>query len=252
MAAGWFDRSPARLRRATEVPHFIEAELRLKQRYPHALAVDLPTEKLVIRYRKSGYRKFEDGQGIVRKRITFCWLETGGERIGAMEFAEFQLEPMIDNDEFFREMDIDEHTDMALAEALCAQWEDVEFSVGRHGPITHFRALWMKPSVRRPGVWIPAVETMLRAHLSRHSVLVLKAMPLEIESRRSIDKPPMSHDHLTERRAALIRYYRRVLSVAPFSNVDFDEAWLWKPNLASVPWLSPEFDLGPFDLADCL
>jgi hypothetical protein len=235
MTAGSTDRTPARLRRVTELPHFIEGELRLKRSYPHTLSFVSPTGEVQIRYRRSGYRKFEDGEGIVRKRITFCWLEAEGERIGAMEFAEFQLDPMIDNDQFFHEMDIEEHTDMALAEVLCAQWKDVEFSVGRHGPITQFRALWMKPGAGRPGIWIPAADAMLRAHLSRHSILVLKAMPLEFESRRTHDQAPLSHDHLLERRAALVRYYRRVLGVVPFSSVDFDEGWLWKPN----PFLGP-------------
>jgi hypothetical protein len=174
------------------------------------------------------------GDGVVRRRELFCWFEIAGERVGALHLIEFTPDVGIDNFEFLDTMDADYHADAVLAEVLCSGWEDLSLAVFCYGPILEFRLAWIAQRYARRVHWAAVAERLIETEFPRHSILVMKAFPLEYESQSPAGSP--AHDGLIARQAAMVRYYRKLFGVQPFPGPVGKEGWLWRtaPRVVNV------------------
>lgn len=228
--------------RLEQPPRFVRDEMDHHLKYPYVL--EMPHVGVHIRYRRSSYRFVggTEGQKLVRKRSTFCWIEQRGERIGALEINEFKLATMIHNVEFLDEMDIDCRQDHDFSEVLCSQWDPIGPCVGDYGNIIEFAGAWMNPVyVEAQGLWaLAALHLLEKSHLRAYAIVALKAFPLEytarFDSRYARDKAEAAA--CDRRQRAMERHYAKLLDVRPFDGEHGRAGWMWKPN----PRLEDLFD----------
>ncbi len=64
---------------------------------------------------------------------------------------------------------------------LCDVWSDAVNDVLAYGPVLEFRLAWMAPQHATTAVWATAAEALIKAEFDEHSILVMKAFPLEYE-----------------------------------------------------------------------
>jgi hypothetical protein len=217
-----------RIRRGAEWPNSVEEEHRRKAKYSRELRTTAQDGTFVLRYRKSRWRRMIMGQGCVKRRDLFCWITTKKRRVGALNFVEFEPDILISNDDFFNTMDADYHADAHLAEVLCAAWDAVVPDVLDYGPVLEFRLAWVAPEYARSGLWATAAKAIIEAEFDDHSILVMKAFPLEYERRAPRGSP--AYKGLERRQAAMVRYYERLFGVDRFPGMFGDDGWLWRPN----------------------
>lgn len=216
-----------RIRRGDEVPDTFSRELGLGQRYPRTISLEELRRGMRLRYRRTRPTRM-DGGDCVRRREVFAWIYLGPERVGGLEFVEFDPDPLSGNESFFDDMDSYCAADAAVGEVLCDQWSDVTDIPGGFGPIVEFRAAWMKPLYARDGLWVRAAEALIGQEFKDYSILIMKALPLEYEGRAPKGMP--SHQGLEQRQSAMIRYYKRLFGVEACPGESGGEGWLWRPN----------------------
>lgn len=197
-------------------------------KYPRKMTFETERANYILRYRKSRWHRMDEDTGCVRKRDLFCWFISKNRRVGALHFVEFDPDDFIDNEKFFYTMDADYHADAHLAEVLCDAWHDVADQVFAYGPVLEFRLAWMSPKCAKSAAWVTGAEALIKAEFDEHSILVLKAYPLEYEGRARDGSP--AHDRLLRRRAAMIRYYKRLFGVDCFPGMSGADGWLWRAN----------------------
>jgi hypothetical protein len=226
----------SRIRRRAEWPKSVVDEQARERKYPHRVTITTKKEMYTLNYRKSRRRRMNWGKGCVRTRDLFCWLNFKNLRVGALHFVEFEPDRLINNREFFFTMDADYHADMHLAEVLCDVWSDVVNDVLGYGPVLEFRLAWMSPQHAAAAVWAKAAEALIKADFDDHSILVMKAFPLEYEARLEGPENSAADGDFPRRRAAMIRYYRRLFGVEPFPGEWGAEGWLWRasPRIAEL------------------
>jgi hypothetical protein len=215
-------------RRGTEWPNGVEEEHRRKAKHPRVLRITARDGTYLLRFRKSRWHRMMTGEGCVKRRDVFCWIIAKKRKVGALNFVEFEPDVLISNDDFFDTMDADYHADAHLAEVLCAAWDEVVPDVLCHGPVLEFRLAWGSPEYARSGIWATAAEAIVEAEFDDHSILVMKAFPLEYEGRAPRGSP--AHKGLERRQAAMVRYYGRLFGVDRFPGMFGDNGWLWRAN----------------------
>lgn len=217
-----------RIRRGVEWPNSVEEERRRKAKYHRELKITMRDGTYLLRFRKSRSHRMMMRDGCVKQRDLFCWIIAKKRRVGALNFVEFEPDVLISNDDFFDTMDADYHADAHLAEVLCTAWDEVVPDVLDYGPVLEFRLAWVSPEYARSGLWAAAARALIEAEFDDHSILVMKAFPLEYEGRAPIGAP--AHKGLERRRAAMVRYYGRLFGVARFPGMFGDDGWLWRAN----------------------
>jgi len=168
------------------------------------------------------------GEGCVRQRDLFCWIKFDRTVVGALHFIEFDADALITAEEFFDTMDADAQADATLAEVLCGAWDDVVSDVLERGPVLDFRLAWMSPKHARAALWANAADALIDAEFGDHSILVMKAFPLEYEGRAP--EGSAAHSGLIRRQAAMIRHYCRLFGVSRFPSWAGNDGWLWRQN----------------------
>jgi hypothetical protein len=172
-----------------------------------------------------------EGAGSVRCRELFCRLLCRGERIGALQFLEFEAEPFSGAAEFCDTMDSESQETYELAVVLCSVWRDVTVDVAMYGTILEFHRTWMSQAHSRSGVWIKAGEAMIK-RFGQHAILVTKAFPLEYRgcAQDQSAETRLAQYFLRRRQLAMIRYYRHVFDLTALPGAAGESGWLWRPN----------------------
>ena len=168
-----------RIRRGAEWPRSVERERARKLKYPRKIMIKDERTTYILRCRKSRWIRKIIGEGYVRERDLFCWLMLDKCRVGALHFIEFEPDIGIDNEVFLATMDVENSADAQLAEVLCSAWQDVVDDVLAYGPVLEFRLAWMSPKQATSAVWARAAEAFITTEFDDHSILVMKAFPLE-------------------------------------------------------------------------
>jgi hypothetical protein len=105
----------------------------------------------------------------------------GKQRIGAFELNEYDLNGCGTNTEVLQVMDVDEEFEAEMAAAICHQWKRLLYEVTPDGPILDFRYAWITPKLSDGNLFGDAACTLISFFSPAHSVLVMKAFPLEYE-----------------------------------------------------------------------
>jgi hypothetical protein len=229
-----FSSGLSRIRRRAEWPKSVVDEQARERKYRHEMKITTKNMMYMLNYRKSRWRQMD--MGYVRQRDLFCWINFKNQHVGALHFVEFQPNPFIDNEDFFLTMDADYHQDAHLAELLCDVWSDVVKDVLGYGPVLEFRLAWMAPQHATAAVWATAAEALIKVEFDEHSILVMKAFPLEYEARLEKPEDSAADDGFPRRQAAMIRYYTRLFGVDRFPGEWAAEGWLWRasPRIAEL------------------
>jgi hypothetical protein len=162
----------------------------------------------------------------VLKRSCFAWLVLGRQRIGAFELNEYDLNGCGTNAQVQQVMDVDEEFEAKLAAAVCHQWKRLLYEVTPDGPILDFRCAWITPRLSDGNLFEDAARSLISVFSPAHSVLIMKAFPLEYEG--EVPEGSDLRQALDRRRRAMIRYYRKIFNVRPFRGKYGNEGWLWR------------------------
>lgn len=236
----------AKIRRDAVLPRVAEEELRRGKRYPYEQKI--PVRWLdcdvVMRFRRSGWELLGDEEEErVGRREVVAWLMAREERIGFLRFVDYRPPALIGNDEFFRSMDAERHSDSEVAQVLCAAWENI-FLVSDYGSILLFDIAWVVPSAAGIGLLRIAADALMGRLKSQFSIMIMKAFPLEYEGTgRATSAIPF-----IRRQRAMFRHYHRLWGVKPFPGRSGDNGWLWRafPRVAER---IPRPDSGNDDLS---
>ena len=215
--------------RRDEQPGFIRHEMISRKAYNHARQIKWNGHSVTLNYRRSRWIRVADLE-VVRRRESFCWVLLGKQRVSAFQLFEYEVSPEIDNAYFIDVMDAESSIEYSLAEVLCESWEQFSEDVTLYGNLLDFRMAWADP-IRSPhGLWCAAASELIASEFADHSLLTMKAFPLEYEGRA----PPGANSHLglLSRQKAMMRYYRRQFDVVPFPGPSGAEGWLYKINEA--------------------
>lgn len=217
-----------RLRRSADAPHFVRKEVD-GRRYPyhkdiHSYRVEYRRERW--RDPLAGCSDDPDERPTFRRRKTFGWLFRDDEKIGAIEVREYDLCAFDCNETLWRAADMDGFDAGRVVYVLCSQWRDLGGDVAAYGTIVELVGLWLLPSehaVRGASI----LDEFLQKTVRRYSIIVLKAFPLEYESRLG-DRPELI-PAFERRLRAMQRHYARSLSMISFPSLSGEGGWMWKP-----------------------
>jgi hypothetical protein len=225
-----------RINRAAEAPCFVEDELCYRRRYRHSLPVG--DGGVVLRYRISRPWRPAGKRDWMGETIVFCWITARRRRIGAFELHLYEPDFSVGNEEFWSRMDADSALCEDMATVLCSAWDDVVADVVSCGPILDFRWAWINPKQARGDLFTATAPKIIDAVCPDHSILVMKAFPLEYAGRA--DENPQA---FVRRQQAMIRLYRRVFGVEPFPGPHGARGWLWRANFDKAGLISDPSDL---------
>jgi hypothetical protein len=178
-------------------------------------------------WRVSRRTRLPDDQGAIRCREAFGWLKIRRERVGAVQLFAYEVPDFAANHEFMGGTSPHSGPHGELFEALCDNWE-VSPDLGWVGPVVELRTAWMAPSYT-DGEWMLAAEMILASAFGDYSILIGKAAPLEYTG---LPTDAAAKSRLDRRRAAMVRYGRRLLGMQPLPGPWGELGWLWRPNLA--------------------
>ena len=164
----------------------------------------------------------------VRKRELFAWIQIGPRRVGALELHEFEPSGCFDNADVFEVMDCEDAFESRLAEVLCSVFDDLCSEVAPYGSILDFRHAWIAPASAHQGLFAKAATTIVDAAFPDHTLLIMKAYPLEYEG-KVLDGAPLEAG-LTARQRAMARHYGKILGVRPLPDPHGREGWLWRAH----------------------
>jgi hypothetical protein len=218
----------ARIRRTAALPSFASDEVSRRARYPRELT--LPGSDAVLRYRVSRQRADEDYGDCLLRRELFAWLTIQDSRIGAFELNEYDPNGCAGNDQFMMVMDACEQFEADMSRVLCDEWHDLILDVTHAGPILDFRNAWITPERAHANIFATASRALIDEFSPHHSILVMKAFPLEYTGEVP-DRSPL-RKAVAQRQKAMIRHYRRIFGVRPFRGKHGKEGWLWRANVA--------------------
>lgn len=86
------------------------------------------------------------------------------------------------------------------------------------------------PSFANGALFADAAHGLIDTEFPDHSILVMKAFPLEYESVST--KGTSLAGSLRRRERAMVRHYRRVFGVERLPGRHGKQGWLWRPNPA--------------------
>ncbi len=174
-------------------------------------------------YRRTAWKAMEPSDSAVRHSKFFCWVEFGGEKVGAIAVDLYKIDCSLDNEDFIDVMDYDSQHAYLLADALCEAWDDVPREIALWGPIAEVSGVWLDRRVAGR-VSIMAIADALNGRvLTNYSIAVLRTIPLD-----GVDR---SVDRRQRRTAALERHWRRVFRAMPFPGRDKTSRWMLSINL---------------------
>lgn len=232
---GQYGRS--RLRRNDDLPWSVRYELEQKAQYRRRIDFDAAGQALRFCYRASRRRSLgDDGDGVVQQRSAFGWIMDGDDRLGALNFVEWFIDPFANPDTFLQEMDDESSEAIALGEILVSAWDLEELA--SYGGVLEFRLAWMTKSAAAHSIWAAVAEQFIVSRRDQFGVLLLKAFPLEYEG--AAPEGSVAAAALAFRRRAMMRHYRRVLNVTSLPGVAGTEGWMWRPLSSDVPLPSPQ------------
>ena len=130
-------------------------------------------------------------------------------------------------------MDAWEQFEADMSVVLCDEWNDLVLDVTYAGPILDFRNAWIVPEHSRGQLFPTASKALIDKFCPHHSILVMKAYPLEYAG-QAPDRSPL-RKAVARRQKAMVRHYRRIFGVRPFRRKHGKAGWLWRANAASVP-----------------
>jgi hypothetical protein len=160
--------------------------------------------------------------------MLFCWIALKRRRIAALQLLEFKPVAQLANDDFFYIMDEASQMESDLAAVLCKAWNRFSERVTAYGNLVDFRMAWADPTRHPPGLWAAAAEELIAHELSDHSLLTMKAFPLEYQG--SAPAGSAAQAGLRSRRRAMIRYYGRLFGVQKFPGRSGEQGWLYRIN----------------------
>jgi len=192
--------------------------------------IDFPFEGAMysIGYWRSGWRDLHwDFPDTVKKRVTIAYVGDRDDPLAAMKFAEFRINQEITTADFLEAMDADDEHTSKLSCVLTAAWPEI-VDAAMHGNILEFHRGWAKVGASK-NLWSAASEFLMMDKLFKNSVvLILKAFPLEHESRPSEES---DDPKLPKRQAAMMRYYQSRFDVRPLPRY-FEDGWMWRQSVA--------------------
>jgi hypothetical protein len=222
------------IKRTYPAPRFIEHERLCWHDYPFTLRI--ASLGVVLRYRVSKTTDFLNASDRMRAHTVFCWIMEGKRRVGAFHLNVYALERDICNEDFWQAMDGESALHSELATVLCEFWDDVAKELAAQGPILEFRWAWIASRYARSDLFAQAAPQIIDAACPDHSILIMKAFPLEHSGRAAAD---LSLRALDLRQRAMIRLHRRVFGVEPFPGPSGgDDGWLWRANLTRTDGIS--------------
>ncbi|WP_128946357.1 hypothetical protein [Bradyrhizobium zhanjiangense] len=230
----------ARIRRGSEQPPFVRAETARRGSYPHSLVSNHNGRSATLKYRRSRWSWLAEEVGVVRYRELFCWVMLGKQRVSAFQLFEYELSPLLDNQDFVQVMDAESSIECELAEVLCEAWDWFSDEVSDYGNLLDFRMAWTDPEQCPHGLWCKAANDLIAHEFPRHALLTMKAFPLEYEGRAPRDAK--SHVGLLSRRRAMVKYYKRQFGVNAFPGPSGSDGWLYKINKALADVVLPPRD----------
>ena len=205
-----------RIRRTNDDPVFKKPRFRTTT----TLVIPHKAEQLELRYHRSLWQSDRDVPG-VHQRILQARLYVDGCHAGSFRLTEVRPEPLIANDRFLEWADMLSAEMSDLAETICEHWVDVS-EVSDFGTILELTRAWMSPRFSS-GERFSLAANALAALSAEWSLLVLKAFPLEYESRVT----EMNIVARKRRQKAMMRHYRSTLGVEPFPEEAGDEGWMY-------------------------
>lgn len=234
--ADWIERerkhklmvSRPRIRRPDKMPDRYSEEVESQIKFPRVIHLDGKNGRTKVRYRVKKSRIMgEDGYGCVQRRKIFALIEIDGVRSGLLRFNEYDIDFDASEEDFLYTMDLEEGSETCLSQIICDEWHEVAFISDFYGSIVEFEAVWMSPLYARKAIWVEAAEALI-AREFQYSIMLLKAFPLEYGG--LLDQGAPINEGFAHRRAAMFRYYQRLLGMEPCSEENAAEGWMWRAN----------------------
>jgi hypothetical protein len=153
----------------------------------------------------------------------------GNVRVGRLSLAGHTMDEDDSNANFLDTMDSESAEACEVAEVLTSEWDDLAVDVAMFGEIVEFSNAWTIAEAKLPpGLWADLSERLIQKAFPSHSILMMKAFPLEYVG---VSGPDSAASHgLGLRQAAMIRHYERLFGVRRFSDWAGRLGWLWRPN----------------------
>jgi hypothetical protein len=194
--------------------------------------IDLSADAGFIgRYRKYPRAWLAEAPDRIYQRRIYCWLFADSELVGTFQILDFDLpsERYVSDEEFWELMDDYSNSTMELAEALSATWPDISDTILPYGPVVLIDRAWVKPKSARYSEWAGVLRRLIELEYRNHSVIALKAFPIERE-------PNDDENRFESRRQGLMRLYRRVLGMRSFPGDLGRDGWMYAiaPRLDGV------------------
>ncbi|MGD9966384.1 MAG: hypothetical protein AB7T59_07680 [Hyphomonadaceae bacterium] len=172
----------------------------------------------------------------LRTRRTFGWILRGDVKAGALELREYDMCACDANETLWMAADAAGYDASQAIYALCSQWRDLGMSVAAYGSVLELGGLWLLPSQGKAcGAQI--LNAFVRTACRGYSLVILKAFPLEYESKLG-DEPALKVG-FEHRKRAMQRYYARSLGMKPFPGPTGDAGWMWKPAKRVAKFIAP-------------
>jgi hypothetical protein len=218
-----------RIRRQDALPKFARSEAQRRRKYPYT--IELPGTGTSLRCqmrRPYSVGEFDDPscKDFVHKTEIFAWLVLGRKRIGAFQLNKFDPNGCGSNEDFMTVMDLAEAYEATLSGALCRQFANLIDEVTLAGPIVDFRRAWIMPRFANGDLFRLTSRTLVEKVSPHHSIMVMKAFPLEYEG--EVLEGSELETAFKHRARAMMRYYQRIFGVRPFDGEYGDDGWLWR------------------------
>jgi hypothetical protein len=225
------------------MPKFAQYEAKSRRQHSRVASV---TEDVTLHYRLSKNRSVAHSSQAVLKCELFGWLVARGRRVGAIEVIRYNPKRSYNNEDFCEVMDRDNGEEYELAVILSEFWENVPCDLGSEGPILVFRFAWVDREFSNKDLLRLAWQVVQHQVFPDYSIVIIKASPLEYLGHgvKHSTSPPFRR-----RRAAMVRYYKRIFGVQPFPGERGEDGWLWalRPSICRsiLPDLIPRIEDAP-------
>lgn len=231
-----------RLRRSIEVPKFAVAELARGE--SGGMGV-LLSDSVVLTLRTNDWKpagsEITDDPDVVemlpRQRETIVRLERDGETVAAIRLKQHDVPLGCDLGLASAAWEAESPELETLSATLRAGWQDPVAEVLELGPTIELATIWSQPGKVSPALLANALDAAVEAVSPIHSVVVLKAFPLEYEEWES--KDPALGVSFRARRAAMLTYYARHFDMTPFPGPNGEAGWMWRIPSHSEDVVSP-------------
>lgn len=234
----------SKIRRDAAIPALEDRENEAAT-YPLRLRTELDDVGYEVRFRRGRWTNFhvepgdeEFGPYPLRTRGTVAWVLQNGRRVAGVELAEYDLE-LVSDSTIWWAMDGTSANMSRIAEVLLSNWRDVAFEVTGFGQVMEIRSIWVEPGHRRPRIWVPVVQELLRR--VKWSVAFALAFPLEYQGKLPAGSP--LRGAFRRRQQAMFRYYGQHLGMSRLPGPEGRSGWIWRRRPGLEAMISdPEYD----------